>query len=112
MEELVSLCKKVIKCLAEDNYNDLERENAFSRVSEKDIRRVLGNCGGAISLIPDEAFETNAFEVYKYNDNSGYKIELDLWINNTASDLTLQLDVKTDKCNKILSYKILDILVM
>lgn len=112
LEELINLCKKVVRCLVEDNYSCLEQEKALSRVSEEDIKRVLKDYGGLISILPDEAFATNAFEVYRYNDNSGYSIDLDLWINNTRSDLTLKLDVKTDNCNKILAYRILDILVM
>jgi|GEM_PF-6534576 len=77
LEELINLCKKVVKYLVEDNYIALEQENALSRVPEKDIKRVLKNYGGVMSLLPDDVFKTNAFEVYKYNDNSGYKIDLD-----------------------------------
>lgn len=112
LNELIILCKKVVISLVEGNYSYLGQEDALSRVSEEDIRSVLENYGGVLSILPDEAFKINAFEVYKYDDNSGYKIDLDLWINNTRSDLTLQLDVKTDNHNKILSYRILDILVM
>lgn len=112
MEELIELCKKVVRYIVEDNYKALEQEKALSRVSEKDIKRVLENYGGALSLLPDNAFKSNAFEVYKYKDNTGYKIDLDLWINEIRSDLTLQLEVKTNNSDKITSYRILDILVM
>jgi hypothetical protein len=112
LKELIVLCKKVVKYLVEGAFDCLEQESALNRISEKDIRRVLENYGGSLSVLPDEAFKPDAFEVYKYNDNSGYKIDLDLWVNNSKSDLTLQLDVKIDGLNKVSSYSILDVLVM
>lgn len=48
----------------------------------------------------------------KYNDNSGLKVDLDLWIDGKRSDLTLQIEIKFDKNRDISSYRILDILVM
>lgn len=112
MKQLIALCNKIVKCIIEEDYDYLERENALIRVSKLDIIRVVEEYGGTLSLIPDEAFSTDAFEVYKYNDNSGYKIDLDLWIDGVRSDLTLQLEVKTDNSSKIKSFIILDILVL
>lgn len=112
MEELIIICKTVVDCLIEEKYNLLKQENVLNRVSENDIRRVLKDYGGSLTKIPDEAFKTNAFDVYKYNDNSGYKIDLDLWINNARSDLTIQLEIKDDGSKKKFLHRILDVRVM
>ena len=99
-------------CLEKGNYYFLREHNALSWVSEEDIKRVLKEYGGCISTIPNEAFQTNAFHIYKYNDNSGLKIDIDLWIEGERSDLTLQIEVKMDSNNNIDSYRIMDVLVM
>jgi len=112
MEELINLCKKVVESLVHNNYEFLEQVNALSRVSKEDIKRVLKEYGGTLSTIPDDAFNTNVFQVYKFKNDSGYGIDLDLWINNCRSDLTLQLDVKTNEDDEIVSYIIDDIHVL
>lgn len=50
--------------------------------------------------------------IYMYNDKSGMKIDLDLWIDGKRSDLTLQVEIKLDEGDRINSYRILDLLVM
>ena len=112
MNKVIDLCKQIVTCLEKGNYNSLREHNALSRVSEEDIKRVLKEYGGCISTIPNEAFQTSAFRIYRYHDNSGLKIDLDLWVNGERSDLTLQIEVKTDGNNNIDNYRIMDVLVM
>jgi len=109
MDEVYEICKKIVMCLQNGDYDFLNKQNALCRVSEEDIKRVLHEYGGSLSTIPDGK---ENIEIYKYNDNSGVKADLDLWIDGKRSDLTLQVEIKYDKDNGIAGYIILDILVM
>ena len=109
MNGVYEICKEIVTCLQNEDYQLLNEHNVLCRVSEEDIKRVIHEYGGCLSTIPDEA---NAFSIYKYNDNSGLKVDLDLWIDGKRSDLTLQIEIKFDKNRDISSYRILDILVM
>lgn len=112
MDKLIDLCKTIVECLVYNNYELIEQANALSRVSKEDIKRVLREYGGTLSMIPDEAFSTEAFHINKYKNTLGYAIDLDLWINNCRSDLTLQLDIKTDENDQIVSYIVEDLHVL
>lgn len=109
MNDIYKICKEIVTCLQKEDYEFLKKQNALCRVSEEDIKRVLHEYGGSLSAIPDES---ETLYIYKYNDNSGLMVELDLWIDGKRSDLTLQIEIKFDENNKISSYMILDILVM
>lgn len=109
IEEVYVICKEIVTCLQKEDYVFLKEHNALCRVSEGDIKRVLHQYGGCLSALPDEK---GLFRIYKYNDNSGLKVDLDLWIDGKRSDLTLQIEMKLDGYNKICGYMILDILVM
>lgn len=109
---IMQLCKKVAAYIQEGDYASLARDNALCRVSEQDIRRVLGEYGGSVTTIPDEAFQSNAYDVITYNDGSGYRVVLDLWIDSCRSDLTLQVEINVDENQKICGYRIFDLLVM
>lgn len=109
MNDVYKICKKVVTCLQNEDYDFLNKHNALCRVSEEDIKRVLHEYGGCLSAIPDEE---DILDIYKYNDHSGLKVDLDLWIDGKRSDLTLQIEIIFNKNNEISSYMILDILVM
>ncbi len=109
MDEVYRICKEIVTCLQNGDYDFLNKKNALCRVSEEDIKRVLHEYGGCLSTIPDEK---DYIYTYKYKDNSGLKVDLDLWIDGKRSDLTLQIEIKYDKDNNISGYMILDILVM
>lgn len=112
MEKIIEYCKNIVKILVEYDFEKLEKYHALSRVSKEDIIRVIKEYGGTLTDIPNEAYKTNAIEIYKYNDNSGYKVDIDLWFDYKRSDLTLQLDIKSDINGEIQSFIISDILVM
>ena len=109
MEEVYKICEKIVTCLQNEDYDILYKHNALCRVSEEDIKRVIYEYGGHLTPIPNIR---DVLDIYKYNDNTGMKVDLDLWINGKKSDLTLQIEIKNDNNNKIKSYMILDILVM
>ena len=109
MDEVCKICKEIVMCLQNGDYDFLNKRNALCRVSEEEIKEVLREYGGSLSTIPNEK---EYIEIYKYKDNSGLKVDLDLWIDGKRSDLTLQIEIKYDKDNNIDSYMILDILVM
>ncbi len=107
--ELVNLCIRVVSSIINDNYKDIRNVGALNRVSEEEIKQVLskyciGDC--ALTPLPIDAFEENRFQVVKYTMKSGYAVDIDLWINNQLSDLTLQLSVETDESDNITSYLI------
>ena len=77
--------------------------------TEEDIKRVIYEYGDYLSLSPNLADDMC---ICMYNDKSGMKIDLDLWIDGKRSDLTLQVEIKLDEDDRINSYRILDILVM
>ncbi|MDE5894046.1 MAG: hypothetical protein K2H45_14100 [Acetatifactor sp.] len=109
---IMQLCRKVTTYIQESDYASLARDNALCRVSEQDIRRVLGEYGGSVTAIPDEAFHSDAYHVIPYKDGTGYHVDLDLWIDGHWSDLTLQVEVNVDENREICGYRILDLLVM
>lgn len=111
--KIMQLCRKIAANIQKGDYISLARDNALCRVSEQDIRRVLGEYGGSVTMIPEEAFyNSDAFHVIAYRDGSGYHVDLDLWIDGDRSDLTLQVEINVDENHKICGYHILDILVM
>lgn len=112
LDEVMQLCRKIVEYIQEGDYASLVRDHALCRVSEQDIRRVLGEYGGSVTAIPKEAFHSNAYDVYTYRDGSGYHVDLDLWIDGGRSDLTLQVEINVDEHNEICDYHILDLLVM
>lgn len=109
---IMQLCRKIAAYIQEGDYASLARDNALCRVSEQDIRRVLGEYGGSVTTIPDEAFHGNAYYVIPYKDGTGYRVDLDLWIDGDRSDLTLQVEINVDENQKICGYRIFDLLVM
>lgn len=109
MDNIYEICEKIVTCLQYEDYDFLNEHNALCRVSEEDIKWVMHEYGGRLSSIPDLA---DAMYINKYNDKSGMKIDLDLWIDGKRSDLTLQVEIKLSEDGRISGYRILDLLVM
>lgn len=112
MKGIQELCKSIVKNLVQFNFDELEKCHALGRVSSDDIIRVIKEYGGTLTDIPDEEYQTDTIEIYKYRDNSGCKVDIDLWFDGKRSDLTLQLDIKTNAGGEVQSFIISDILVM
>lgn len=95
MTEVYQICKLAMSCIASDDYKPLREENALTRVSEKDIKRVLKeyNPNETPSMPPEGYFEEAAY-INTYTDRSGYHVDIDLWYGSGRSDLTLQLDIR------------------
>ncbi len=101
MEEIIKICKHVIECMVNDNYELLEIEGALERVSERDIKRVLHEYNPDENIIiPPEEYYKKIY-VNKYNDGSGYHVDVDLWYYSGRSDLTLQLDLRQKEENEL-----------
>ena len=84
MDNIYEICEKIVTCLQHEDYHFLNEHNALCRVSEEDIKRVMHEYGGRLSSIPDLA---DAMYINKYNDKSGMKIDLDLWIDGKRRGL-------------------------
>lgn len=101
MEEIIKICKHVIECMVNDNYELLEVEGALERVSERDIKRVLHEYNPDENIIiPPEEYYKKIY-VNKYNDGSGYHVDVDLWYYSGRSDLTLQVDLRQKEENEL-----------
>jgi hypothetical protein len=110
-EELIQICKSAMACIVEDSYTFLEDQQALSRVSSKDIRRVLKEYSPREQPVmpPDSYFEESAY-MGEYRDGSGWYVDINLWYPDGESDLTLQLDIK--KCGNQLAFIIDDLHVL
>ena len=95
MTEIYRICKLAMECIVSDNYEPLRTENALTRVSERDIKRVLAeyNPSERPVMPPDGYFEKAAY-INTYTDGSGYHVDINLWYEAGESDLTLQLDIR------------------
>ncbi len=94
-EKIIQICKSAMACIVDDSYAFLEEQQALSRASEQDIKRVLReyNPEELPVMPPDSYFEESA-DVYEYRDGSGWHVDINLWYPDGESDLTLQLDIR------------------
>ena len=94
-EEIIQICKSAMACIVDDSYAFLEEQQALSRVSSKDIRRVLKEYSPREQPVmpPDSYFEESAY-IGEYRDGSGWHVDINLWYPDGESDLTLQLDIR------------------
>ena len=99
MDEVYHICKAAMACIVSDDYTILERQNALTRVSKADIKRVLTeyNPNEAPVMPSDDYFEKAAY-IVQYKDGSGCHVDIDLWYPSGRSDLTLQLDIRSRGC--------------
>lgn len=95
MTKIYNICKLAMECIVSDDYEPLQKEEALTRVSEQDIKRVLAEYKPNEMPImpPDDYFEKSA-DIYQYTDGSGYHVDIDFWYGAEQSDLTLQLDIR------------------
>ena len=95
MTEVYRICKLAMECIVSDSYEPLRKENALTRVSESDIKRVLAEYNPDESpVMPPDGYIEKAAYINTYTDGSGYHVDIDLWYSTGRSDLTLQLDIR------------------
>lgn len=111
MNGIYSICEAAVESIVSGDYTFLREQDALSRVSEDDIRRVLDEYdpGCRPVMPPEHYFEKGAY-IVEYTDGSGYHVDLDLWYPEGRSDLTLKLDIRKEQGK--LRFIIDDILVM
>ena len=65
-EKIIQICKSAMACIVDDSYAFLEEQQALSRASEQDIKRVLReyNPEELPVMPPDSYFEESA-DVYE-----------------------------------------------
>ena len=95
MTEIYHICKSAMECIVSGNYEPLRKENALTRVSKSDVKRVLAEYdpGEAPVMLPDGYYEKAPY-INTYTDGSGYYVGINLWYEAGESDLTLQLDIR------------------
>lgn len=80
MTEIKHICKLTMECIVSGNYEPLQTQNALTRVSESDIKRVLAEYAPAERPVmpPDGYFEKPPY-LNTYTDGSGYLVGINLW---------------------------------
>lgn len=93
-EEVIDYCKYIIQCLADNKYKELESKGILETVSEIDIKRVINEYAedSRITVPADDQY-MGRIDIFKYNDNTGYAVDIDIYLNNELSDLTLQVEI-------------------
>ena len=94
-EKIIQICKSAMACIVDDSYAFLEEQQALSRASEQDIKRVLREYNPEeLPVMPPESYFEESADVYEYRDGSGWHVDINLWYPDGESDLTLQLDIR------------------
>ena len=95
MTEVYRICKLAMECIVSDNYEPLRKANALTRVSERDIKRVLAEYNPDESpVMPPDGYIEKVAYINTYTDGSGYHVDINLWYEAGESDLTLHLDIR------------------
>lgn len=98
-DDVLKICKEVMKCVVDENYDRLEELNAFKTISVNDLKEIISgylelNGYEKVVYPPEESWEKTVYVIEL--SKGGYHIDMDLWMDNEWSDLTLQIDVKGD----------------
>lgn len=108
--------KEKLKSLLKETIFDLVNKD-FVKISSKlieeltiaDIKEEL-NHWGTLTIPPDLAYEK--INYIEYDDGEGYAMELELWIDNEESDLTLSCEAIIDQLDNVLSFSITNLHVL
>ncbi len=91
MEEIHKICQLAMACIVSGSFEPLEKQRALTRVTERDIRRVLAEYNPNESpVMPPERYFEEAAYINEYNDGSGYHVDINLWYPSGESDLRYQ----------------------
>ena len=97
-KEIVEAVKEVETALIEGNYKSVAAESRPSRLSESEIETAIKEYGGTITKCPNTKIEN--LKIIEIGDMSHGKqvpskwfVDLDLYIDEKQSDLTLSLHV-------------------
>ena len=95
MEEIYAICKAAMTCIVRNDYTFLREQNALTRVSEADIKRVLAEYDPSQNPVmpPDSCYKAPAY-ICTYTDGAGYFVCINFWYPSGQSDLELQLDIR------------------
>ena len=113
IEKIISMCDFIVNAIIENNYDELQKLNIFTRTPQEDFIRALNEYmedanAKTITKIPKFVYHDtnyrNGFGIISYKDGSGWHIDLDLWMDGERSDLTLQLNALVDKSTGELCY--------
>lgn len=92
--EVVDYCKYIVKCLADENYCELESKGILEIVPEEDLKRVLKEYDKDKKItMPREKQFWERIDIIKYNNQTGYTVDIDVFLDNELSDLTLQVEL-------------------
>ncbi|MGC5327302.1 DUF7668 domain-containing protein [Brevibacillus sp. SYSU BS000544] len=94
-DKIIILLKELVSEIVSGNYTKISKCGWLGNFTEDDLLYIFNQgYSGKVTLPPNNAFSNIRF--YKYDDNSGYSIEFNLWFDNRVSDLTLSCNVEVD----------------
>lgn len=89
LEKIKSAVRRVEENLINGNYE------IGGRLNPEVIKTHIGQYGGKVSLSPESIYNSlNPIEIENSNPKA-WAVDLDLWIDNKLSDLTVQLTIAT-----------------
>ncbi|MDF2881041.1 MAG: hypothetical protein K0R54_1598 [Clostridiaceae bacterium] len=107
---------RLIKNLANKNYEQIIIDKQNGRLSEEDIIQSIykysedWNIEALITMPPKNEFDK--LDLIKITHSPEYVLHFDLWINGEKSDLTLICEIEVDQLDNIIRFEIDDIHVM
>lgn len=85
-----STTKKIVQLLVEQKFDMLEAISQGVRLSAKDMKNAIQEYGGALTVPPAGKWRIEIVRVRNSNPQK-YSVVVQLWIDDTPSDLSLEL---------------------
>lgn len=93
MTSVAETVQHVVHLLANERYDELEALSKGVRLTAENMREALREYGGKATEPPAEAFdELDVIEV-RNSTPKRYSVVMPLWMDNTSSDLSLELTI-------------------
>lgn len=100
-KEIVDAVREVESAIIAKDYKKVGSESRPSRLTANDIETAIKERGGVITKFPEN--ELRNLDVIKEETAFKWFVDLDLFINDKRSDLTLQLSIVTQPSGKLLA---------
>ena len=91
LSEIKKIVKRVVQKLVNEEFESLYQDDYWKRCDVADIKRVLAEYGGTLTMPPEIAFDK--MEIYAISKEKT-TLDCTLWNNGEESDLTLVCELK------------------
>ena len=79
--------ERIVELLVKGDYKTLLKLDSNNKLTEDEIKRIILDYGGILTMPPKEAYDTVG--IIEIDFQKEVLIHFDLWIDNERSDLTL-----------------------